>query len=88
MIAFANLVLVKQPAIKQQSVVQALGQGFVLGIAAYATFALPLAWMLKDYPLVMAPIHIVGGGMFSMLTSGVTVFFYLRFSRGDGTSRL
>ena len=77
-IGLANVVLVIQPSISVRSVSRALSHGFLLGVTAYGTFALPCAWSIKNYPLMLAFIHIVGGGVFSMVASGLTTYLDLR----------
>ena len=77
-IAIANVRLVVERAIEKKNVKMALKDGFLLGVVAYATFALPLVWGIKDYPLMLAVIHIVGGGFFSLCTSGITTWLLLR----------
>ena len=77
-IAIANVHLVINHAIEKQSVPMALKHGFLLGITAYATFALPLAWSIQGYPVMLAVIHIIGGGFWSLCTSGITTWCLLR----------
>ena len=78
LIAYANLVLSILPAIKKKNIFIALHNGFTLGIVAYATFAFPLAWSIKNYPIALAFIHVFTGGLFSLITSGLTTWIYLK----------
>tara|TARA_B100001093_G_scaffold149175_1_gene141929 strand:- start:5968 stop:6204 length:237 start_codon:yes stop_codon:yes gene_type:complete len=73
-----NLVLVIKPAISKKSLSDALIKGFLLDIVAYATFALPSAWSIQKYRQTLALINILGGGVFSLFTSGVTTFIGLK----------
>ena len=77
-IALGNLVLVIKPAISKKSLSDALIKGFLLGIVAYATFALPSAWSIQKYPQTLALIYILGVGIFSLFTSVVTTFIGLK----------
>lgn len=86
LIALANFVLVIVPAIQQKSIQQAFIHGFLLGITAYATFALPFIWLIKNYPALLSLIHILLGGIFSALTSGITTLLYFRYSWGKKSS--
>tara|TARA_B100000900_G_C20008789_1_gene484947 strand:+ start:151 stop:345 length:195 start_codon:yes stop_codon:yes gene_type:complete len=49
-IALGNLVLVIKPAIFKKSLSDGLIKGFLLGIVAYATFALTSVWLIQKYP--------------------------------------
>jgi uncharacterized membrane protein len=77
-IALGNVILVILPAIRACSTSQALKNGFLLGIVAYTTYAIPLAVIIQNYPVLLAPIHILGGGFFSLCTSGFCTWFYLK----------
>ena len=49
-IALGNLVLVIKPAIFKKSLSDGLIKDFLLGIVAYATFALTSVWSIQKYP--------------------------------------
>ncbi len=82
-IVAANIRLVINQALEKRSIPLALVNGFLLGVACYATFALPLLWLIKDYPFNLAVIHIVLGGLLSLATSGFTTWLALRKSSAE-----
>ena len=79
LIAYANLVLVIEPSIEKKNISRAFYHGFLLGITAYATYSLPQLWLIKNYPPLLSPIHILSGGIFSFFTSGITTWLHFKF---------
>ena len=79
-ISVANYLLVVKPSLSNQSIKQSLLHGYLLGVAAYSTFSLPLLWLFSDVPLTYAVLVFLFEGSFSMVSSGVVTYFYLRSS--------
>ena len=77
-ISYANFRLAILPAVALKDIVKAVRAGLILGVAAYATLALPLLWSIKNYPVELVVIHIVGGGLLSLATSALTTTIYLK----------
>lgn len=78
LIALANSHLAIGPAIRERSLQRALRNGFVLGCAAYATYAVPLFMSIANWPAALMPIDILTGGLLSLATSGIVTWWALR----------
>ena len=82
LIAFGNSYLAIEPAIKQNSLIVAVRNSFVLGCAAYATYIVPVFLMFAAWPGILVPIDILIGGILSLITSTVITYIALR-RRGE-----
>ena len=78
LIALANSYLAIEPALKENNLVKAMKNSFVLGCAAYATYIVPIFLMLKTWPTILVPIDILIGGLLSLITSTVVTYIVLR----------
>ncbi len=81
LIAFANSYLAIEPAVRENSLLKAAKNAFVLGIAAYATYIVPIFLMIKTVPGVLVPIDILIGGLLSLVTSTVVVAVTFRLKK-------
>ena len=81
LIAFANSYLAIEPAIKQNSLLVAVRNSFVLGCAAYATYIVPIFIGFVSWPAILVPIDILIGGLLSLITSTVVTYVALRRRR-------
>jgi len=77
-IAFANVVLAIEPALKAQSARSAAWHGAILGAAAYATLGLTNGWSLDGFPILFSLTITIEGILFSSATSGLTTWWWLR----------
>lgn len=71
---FSLIILVLQPALKARSVRQAVLQGALFGLCAYATYDLTNLATIRDWPLLVTVIDLIWG---TVLTSSVTGISYL-----------
>ena len=78
LIALGNSYLAIEPALKENSLIKAVKNSFVLGCAAYATYIVPIFLMFKTWPGVLVPIDILIGGLLSLITSTVVTYIVLR----------
>ncbi len=78
LIALGNSYLAIEPALKENSLIRAMKNSFVLGCAAYATYIVPIFLMLKTWPTILVPIDILIGGLLSLITSTVVTYIVLR----------
>ena len=83
LIAFGNTYLAIEPAVRENSLLKAAKNAFVLGIAAYATYIVPIFLMIKTVPGVLVPIDILIGGLLSLVTSTVVVAVTFRLKRSQ-----
>ncbi len=74
LIALANTYLAIEPALRENSLVRAMKNSFVLGCAAYATYIVPIYLILSTWPGVLVPIDILIGGLLSLITSTVVTY--------------
>ena len=81
LIAFANVYLAIEPAVKERSLGIAVRNSFALGCAAYATYIVPIFVAFADWPAALVPIDILIGGLLSLITSTVVTYVVLRRSR-------
>ena len=81
LIAFANSYLAIEPAVRENSLLRAAKNSFVLGIAAYATYIVPIFLMIKTVPGMLVPIDILIGGLLSLVTSTVVVAVTFRLKK-------
>ena len=79
LISYANVRLVIIPAIAKNSVKESAISGFVLGLTAYATMALPMLWQIKGFPFQLTIIHILSGGLLSLITASLTTYVHLKY---------
>ena len=78
LIGYANARFAIAPALESRSVGKAALNGFILGCAAYATFAAPFYLQVDTWPFVLVPIDILIGGFLSVATSGIITAIVLR----------
>ena len=78
LIAFSNLRLCILPAIDAKSPKLAMQKGALLGTTAYATLGFTNAWGIDNFPLAFALTITLEGLFFSLITSGLTTWLYLR----------
>ncbi|MCE2494770.1 MAG: DUF2177 family protein [Alphaproteobacteria bacterium] len=78
LIALGNSYLAIEPALKENNLIKAMKNSFVLGCAAYATYIVPIFLMLKTWPTILVPIDILIGGLLSLITSTVVTYIVLR----------
>lgn len=78
LIALANTYLAIEPALRENSLVTAMRNSFVLGCAAYATYIVPIYLILSTWPGILVPIDILIGGVLSLVTSTVVTYVTLR----------
>ena len=81
LIALGNSFLAIEPAIKEGSIRKAAQNSFVLGMAAYATYIVPIFLMFSTWPAALVPIDILIGGLLSLVTSTVVVAVSLRVNK-------
>ena len=81
LIAFANSYLAIEPAVRENSLLKATKNAFALGIAAYATYIVPIFLMIKTVPGILVPIDILIGGLLSLVTSTVVVAVTFRLKK-------
>ncbi len=81
LIAFGNSYLAIEPAVRENSLLKAAKNSFALGIAAYATYIVPIFLMIKTIPGILVPIDILIGGLLSLVTSTVVVAVTFRLKR-------
>ena len=77
-IALANTYLAIEPAVKENNLLKAMKNSFVLGCAAYATYIVPIFLILSTWPGILVPIDILIGGLLSLITSTVVTYVTLR----------
>lgn len=78
LIALGNSYLAIEPALKENSLITAIKNSFVLGCAAYATYIVPIFLMMSTWPGILVPIDILIGGILSLITSTVVTYVTLR----------
>ena len=78
LIALGNSYLAIEPALKENNLLKAMKNSFVLGCAAYATYIVPIYLNLKTWPTILVPIDILIGGILSLITSTVVTYIVLR----------
>ena len=78
LIALANSYLAIEPALKENNLIKAMKNSFVLGCAAYATYIVPIFLMFKTWPAILVPIDILIGGLLSLITSTAVTYVVLR----------
>ena len=78
LIALGNSYLAIEPALKENNLLKAVKNSFVLGCAAYATYIVPIYVTLKTWPTALVPIDILIGGLLSLVTSTVVTYIVLR----------
>ena len=78
LIALANTYLAIEPAVKENNLLKAMKNSFVLGCAAYATYIVPIFLILSTWPGILVPIDILIGGLLSLITSTVVTYVTLR----------
>ena len=78
LIALGNSYLAIEPAVKENNLLKAVKNSFVLGCAAYATYIVPIFLMMKTWPAILVPIDILIGGLLSLVTSTVVTYIVLR----------
>ena len=78
LIAFGNSYLAIEPAIKENNLLKAVKNSFVLGCAAYATYIVPIFLQISTWPAILVPIDILIGGILSLITSTVITYVVLR----------
>ena len=83
-IAFANVVLAIEPALKAQCARTGATNGAILGLAAYATLGLTNGWSLGGFPVLFSLTITVEGLLFSAITSGLTTWLWLRKAPTSG----
>ena len=81
LIAFGNSYLAIEPALRENSLLKAVKNSFALGMAAYATYVVPIFLMLKTMPGILVPIDILIGGLLSLVTSTVVVAVTMRMNK-------
>ncbi|MCY4529211.1 MAG: DUF2177 family protein [Chloroflexi bacterium] len=87
LIALGNSYLAIEPALKENSLIRAMKNSFVLGCAAYATYIVPIFLILKTWPTILVPIDILIGGLLSLITSTVVTYVVLRRrKKAEGTA--
>ena len=85
LIALGNSYLAIEPAVRENNLVKAMKNSFVLGCAAYATYIVPIYLNLKTWPTVLVPIDILIGGILSLITSTVVTYIVLRRMNAGST---
>lgn len=78
LIGFANSYLAIEPALKENNLLRAVKNSFVLGCAAYATYIVPIYFTIATWPGILVPIDIVIGGCLSLITSTIVTYVTLR----------
>ena len=81
LIALGNSYLAIEPALKENNLLKAVKNSFVLGCAAYATYIAPIFVTFADWPAILVPVDILIGGLLSLITSTVVTYVALRRSR-------
>ena len=81
LIGYANARLAIVPGIEARSVRVAVKRSFVLGCAAYATYAAPIFVMINNWPFILVPFDILVGGGLSVATSAIITALALRRQR-------
>ena len=81
LIAFGNSYLAIEPALRENNLLKAVKNSFALGIAAYATYIVPIFLMIKTVPGILVPIDILIGGLLSLVTSTVVVAVTMRMNK-------
>ena len=83
LIGFANAYLAIEPALKENSLARAMKNSVALGLAAYATYIVPVYMTIGNWPFVLVPIDIIIGGCLSLITSTVVTYVALRMRNRD-----
>ena len=78
LIAYANVRLAIEPAIRDNSLMVAVKNGLALGCAAYATYIVPVFVATANWPAALVPIDIIIGGLLSLITSTAVTSIALR----------
>ena len=78
LIALANSYLAIEPAVKENNLLKAVKNSFVLGCAAYATYIVPIYLLWDMWPWALVPIDILIGGLLSLITSTSITYVVLR----------
>ena len=78
LIGFANAYLAIEPALKENSLARAMKNSAALGLAAYATYIVPVYMTIGNWPFVLVPIDIIIGGFLSLITSTVVTAVAMR----------
>ena len=86
LIALGNSYLAIEPAVKENSLLKAIKNSFVLGCAAYATYIVPIFLMLKTWPTILVPVDILIGGLLSLITSTVVTYVVLRRRKAESSA--
>ena len=81
LIALGNSYLAIEPALKENSLLRAMKNSFVLGCAAYATYIVPIFLMISTWPSILVPVDILIGGILSLVTSTVVTYVTLRLRK-------
>lgn len=77
-ITIAIVKLAVNPALEKRNVALGVMNGFILGIAAYATLALPNGWSIDNYPNTLVLEILLEGALFAPVAAGVTSWWILR----------
>lgn len=72
-----------RPGLAAGSVRAAAGNGALLGLAAYATWALTNRAVLADWPWALVPLDIAWGAVLSAVTAAVTTAVSRRWARAQ-----
>lgn len=64
------LVIVVTPAVEKGSLLQAVGFGALLGLAAYGTYDITNLSTLRDWPVVVTVVDLIWGGTLTGVVSG------------------
>ena len=83
LIALGNSYLAIEPAIKENNLLKAVKNSFVLGCAAYATYIVPIFLNISTWPAALVPIDILIGGILSLITSTVITYVVLQMRQSE-----
>ena len=78
LIALANWYLAIEPALKENNLLKAMKNSFVLGCGAYATYIVPVFLAIATWPAILVPVDILIGGLLSLVTSTSITYVTLR----------
>ena len=78
LIAYANVRLAIEPALRDNSLMVAVRNSLALGCAAYATYIVPVFVAIANWPAALVPIDIIIGGLLSLITSTAVTSLALR----------
>ncbi len=76
----ALLILIINPAVKEESIKMALMNGALFGLVAYATYDLTNLATLKNWPLLMTIVDLIWGTFITSATATIATKLILHFN--------